>query len=102
ASVEARLKTLPSYRGVLVTHNETSTGVTNDVESLVAMIRRLNPDTLIAVDAVSSLGCVPLEMDPWDIDVVFTGSQKGWMIPPGLMMIASGPRAWEANKKAKL
>src|SRR5712691_9574501 len=102
ATVEARLKALPPYHGVLMTHNETSTGVINDVESLVAMIRRLNPDTLIAVDAVSSLGCVPMEMDPWDIDVVFTGSQKGWMSPPGLMMLAAGPRAWEASKTAKL
>lgn len=102
ATVEARLKTLAPYRGVLMTHNETSTGVMNDVERLAAMIRGLNPDTLIAVDAVSSLGCVPLEMDPWDLDVVFTGSQKGWMTPPGIMMIAAGPRAWEANKSAKL
>src|SRR5205085_7823614 len=65
ATVEARLKTLSPYRGVLMTHNETSTGVMNDVERLTAVIRRLNPDTLIAVDAVSSLGCVRLEMDPW-------------------------------------
>src|SRR5947209_15249586 len=100
--VEAKLKTLKPYRGVLMTHNETSTGVMNDVETLVALVRQLNPDTLIAVDAVSSVGCVPLEMDPWDIDVVFTGSQKGWMTPPGVMMIAAGPRAWEANKTAKL
>ncbi len=85
-----------------MTHNETSTGVTNDIERLAAIIRRLNPDALIAVDAVSSLGCVPLEMDAWDIDVVFTGSQKGWMIPPGMMMIAASQRAWEANKSAKL
>jgi len=101
-AVEARLKTLQPYRGVLMTHNETSTGVMNDVETLAALVRQLNPDALIAVDAVSSLGCVPLEMDAWDIDVVFTGSQKGWMTPPGLMMIAVGPRAWEANKTAKL
>src|SRR6266571_870540 len=99
--VEARLKALKPYRGVLMTHNETSTGVMNDVETLAAVIRRLNPDALIAVDAVSSLGCVPLEMDAWDLDVVFTGSQKGWMSPPGVMMIAPGPRAWEANKSAK-
>ena len=66
------------------------------------MVRQLNPDTLIAVDAVSSLGCVPLEMDAWDIDVVFTGSQKGWMIPPGMMLIAASQRALEANKCAKL
>src|SRR5205085_993463 len=66
------------------------------------LARRLAPDTLIVVDAVSSLGCVPIEMDPWDIDVVFTGSQKGWMTPPGLMMIAASPRAWEASKVARL
>ena len=100
--VEERLKTLSPYRGVLMTHNETSTGVMNDVEQLTAAIRRVNPDTLVAIDAVSSLGCVPLEMDLWDIDVVFTGSQKGWMTPPGVMMLAAGPRAWEANKSARL
>ncbi len=102
AVVEERLTAIAPYRGVLMTHNETSTGVMNDVETLTAVVRRLNPDTLVAVDAVSSLGCVPLEMDQWDIDVVFTGSQKGWMTPPGLMMLAASPRAWEANKTAKL
>ena len=105
AIVEERLKALAAiapYRGVLMTHNETSTGVTNDIETLTTVIRGLNPDTLVAVDAVSSLGCVPLDMDAWDIDVVFTGSQKGWMTPPGLMMLAASPRAWEANQAAKL
>ena len=87
---------------MLVTHNETSTGVTNDIQTLASVIRRHNPDALIAVDAVSSLSCVPLEMDAWDIDVAFTGTQKGFMCPPGLMMIAASPRAWEANKQAKL
>lgn len=100
--VQERLKAIPPYRGVLMTHNETSTGVMNDVETLTKVVRQVNPETLIAVDAVSSLGCVPLEMDLWDIDVVFTGSQKGWMTPPGLMMIAPGPRALEANKTARL
>lgn len=102
AVVEEKLRVSAPYKGVLMTHNETSTGVMNDVETLAALVRRLSPDALILVDAVSSLGCVPLEMDPWDIDVVFTGSQKGWMTPPGLMMIAASPRAWEANKSAKL
>lgn len=100
--VAERLKTAGPYKGVLVTHNETSTGVTNDVEALSRVIRADNPDALIVVDAVSSLGCAPLEMDPWDLDVVFTGSQKGWMTPPGLMMIAIGPRAMEAHKTANL
>ncbi len=102
AVVEARLKDLPPYRAVLMTHNETSTGVTNDVQTLAALVRRYSPDALIVVDAVSSMGCVPLEMDLWGLDVVFTGSQKGWMVPPGIMMIAASPRAWEANKTAKL
>jgi aspartate aminotransferase-like enzyme len=102
AILEGRLQTAAPFKGVLMTHNETSTGVTNDVETLASVIRRSNPDALILVDAVSSLGCVPLEMDSWGIDVVFTGSQKGWMVPPGLMMIAASPRAWEANKSAKL
>lgn len=101
-TVEARLKELPPYAGVLLTHNETSTGVTNDVQGLAALVRRLSPEALIIVDAVSSLSSVPLEMDLWDLDVVFTGSQKGWMVPPGLVMLAASPRAWEAHKKAKL
>src|SRR5579863_4120158 len=102
ATVQARLQTLPPYKGVLITHNETSTGVMNDVQTLAALIRQLSPDALIAIDAVSSLGCVPLEMDAWDLDVIFAGSQKGWMTPPGLMMIAASERAWEAAKTAKL
>jgi len=100
--VEARLKSIAPYKGVLMTHNETSTGVMNDVETLAAVIRRHNPDALIAVDAVSSLSCVPLEMDAWDLDVVITASQKGWMTPPGIMMLGVGPRAWEAYKTATL
>ncbi|MEO7021186.1 MAG: alanine--glyoxylate aminotransferase family protein [Ktedonobacteraceae bacterium] len=100
--VATQLRANAPYKGVLVTHNETSTGVMNDIEALSKVIRQHNPDALIVVDAVSSLGCVPLEMDPWDIDVVLTGSQKGWMVPPGLMMVGVGPRAWEANKTANL
>ncbi|HEY4034951.1 MAG TPA: alanine--glyoxylate aminotransferase family protein [Ktedonobacteraceae bacterium] len=100
--VEARLKEIAPFKGVLMTHNETSTGVTNDIQTLAARVRRLNPEALIVVDAVSSLSSIPLEMDAWDLDVVLTGSQKGWMIPPGMMMIAASPRAWEAHKTAKL
>ncbi|MBO0780918.1 MAG: alanine--glyoxylate aminotransferase family protein [Ktedonobacteraceae bacterium] len=102
AAVEARLSELAPYRGVLITHNETSTGVTNDIRTLATLVRNLSPDALIVVDAVSSLSCIPLDMDSWDLDVVFTGSQKGWMSPPGIMMIAASPRAWEANKTARL
>jgi aspartate aminotransferase-like enzyme len=102
AIVEARLQELEPYRGVLMTHNETSTGVTNDIQTLASIVRRLNPEALVIVDAVSSLSCIPLEMDLWDLDVVLTGSQKGWMVPPGMTMIAASQRAWEAHKSAKL
>jgi aspartate aminotransferase-like enzyme len=101
-TIETRLKELAPYKGVLMTHNETSTGVTNDIQALATLVRRLNPDALTIVDAVSSLSSIPLEMDLWGLDVVFTGSQKGWMTPPGLMMIAASPRAWEAHKTARL
>jgi aspartate aminotransferase-like enzyme len=102
ATVAERLKALPPFKGVLITHNETSTGVTNDIEALTAVLRSQAPEALIVVDAVSSLGSIPLEMDAWDLDVVFTGSQKGWMTPPGMMMIAASPRALRANKTARL
>lgn len=101
-AVAARLDTLPDARGVLLTHNETSTGVTNDVHAIAAAIRARRPDMLIVVDAVSSLGCVDLHMDEWDLDVVFTGSQKGWMVPPGLAMIGVSARAWAATERATL
>src|SRR5579885_1586705 len=101
-AVIAQLDTLPNVRGVLLTHNETSTGVTNDIQALARAIRTQRPDALIIVDAVSSLSCVDLRMDDWELDVVFTGSQKGWMIPPGLALIGVGPRAWKATQQARM
>lgn len=100
--VAERLRGMPDVAGVLVTHNETSTGVTNDLEALAKAVRSVRPDALIIVDAVSSLGCVDLQMDAWDLDVVFTGSQKGWMVPPGLMMIGVSARAWAAAEHARI
>jgi aspartate aminotransferase-like enzyme len=102
ALVQSRLEELAPYRGVLLTHNETSTGVTNEIQRLSAVIRQHTPETLIVVDAVSSIGCMLMEMDAWDLDVVFTASQKGLMCPPGLMMLAAGPRAWDAYAPGRL
>jgi aspartate aminotransferase-like enzyme len=102
AIVGERLRALPGLRGVLLTHNETSTGVTNDLPALTDAIHRAAPGALVVVDAVSSLGCIDLPMDALDLDVVFTGSQKGWRCPPGLMMIAFGPRGLAAADSAKL
>lgn len=91
------------YAAVLLTQNETSSGVTNDVRALCEAIRSAaNPAPLILVDAISGLGAIRLEMDAWGCDVVITSSQKAWMAPPGLAMVAMSPRAWEANGRAKL
>ncbi len=91
-----------SYRAVLLTHNETSTGVMNPIPELAAVIRELAPEALILVDSVSGLGAVPFEMDAWGVDVVVTGSQKAWMAAPGLAMIAASPRAWTAMETATM
>jgi aspartate aminotransferase-like enzyme len=100
--VRERLRAMPDARAVLLTHNETSTGVMNPIPELAAAIRAEAPDTLILVDSVSGLGAVPFEMDAWGVDLVVTGSQKAWMAAPGLAMIAASPRAWTAMESATM
>ena len=90
------------YRAVLLTHNETSTGVMNPIPELAAAIHAAAPDALILVDTVSSLGAVPFDMDAWGCDVVATASQKAWMAAPGLAMVAASARAWAAMETAKM
>ncbi|HET9457320.1 MAG TPA: alanine--glyoxylate aminotransferase family protein [Candidatus Limnocylindrales bacterium] len=102
AAVREALAEQPGYKAVLLTHNETSTGVMNPIPVLAAAVRDVAPETFILVDAVSSLGAVPFEMDAWGVDVVVTGSQKAWMAAPGLAMVAASPRAWEAMESAKM
>ena len=87
-------------KAVLVTHNETSTGLTNDLEAISAVVREYQK--LLIVDAISSLGCIDLPTDKWGCDVVITGSQKGWMAPPGLAMVSVSERAWQAQAQAKM
>jgi aspartate aminotransferase-like enzyme len=100
--VAAELRANPGYRAVLLTHNETSTGVMNPIERLAAAIRDASPETLILVDSVSGLGAVPFEMDAWGVDLVVTGSQKAWMAAPGLAMIAASERGWGATETARM
>ncbi len=99
-AVRKALEADPDIKAVLVTHNETSTGVTNDLESLSRVIKEF--DKLIIVDAISSLGSIKLPVDEWNLDVVVTGSQKGWMVPPGLAMVSLNQAAWKANASAKM
>jgi aspartate aminotransferase-like enzyme len=96
------LRADPGYGAVLLTHNETSTGVMNPIADLAAAIRATSPDTLILVDSVSGLGAVPFLMDEWGVDVVVTGSQKAWMAAPGLAMIAASERGWAATETARM
>ena len=100
--VRAELERDPSYKAVLLTHNETSTGVMNPIAELAMAVRDTAPDALILVDTVSSLGAVPFEMDAWGVDVVVTGSQKAWMAAPGLAMVAASDRAWAAMETARM
>ena len=87
-------------RTVFVTHNETSTGVTNDIAAIAAVVK--GRGKLIAVDSVSGAGCIPLEVDGLKLDVVVTGSQKGWMAPPGLAMVAVSEAGFARAEEAKL
>jgi aspartate aminotransferase-like enzyme len=74
----------------------------NPMAALAAVVRQEQPDALLLVDGVSSLGAVPFAMDEWGCDLVVTGSQKAWMAPPGLAMIAASPRAWDAMERATM
>lgn len=94
--------TANEIKAVLVVHNDTSTGVTSDVEKIGAAMRASGHPALLMVDAVSSLAVTELRHDEWGVDVTMTGSQKGVMLPPGLAMVAASPRALEAHKSAKL
>jgi aspartate aminotransferase-like enzyme len=99
-AVAQRLQADASIKAVLLTHNETSTGVANDVEAIAKVVRQT--PALLIVDAVSSLAALPLPTDEWGVDVVVTASQKALMVPPGLALVSMNGRAWQANKIARM
>ena len=88
-------------KAVILTHSETSTGVLNDIETINGYVKA-HGEALIIVDAVTSLGAVSIPVDELGLDVVASGSQKGYMIPPGLAFVAVGAKAWTAYETAKL
>lgn len=103
ADPETLRKTLKSDAGtkaVLVTHNETSTGITNDLAAISAVVKEF--DLLLIVDGVSSISSINLPVDDWRIDVAVSASQKGWMAPPGLAMVSMSQKAWQAYEKARM
>jgi len=90
------------YRALFITHNETSTGVTNDLGALAAALGDLGDERpLLVVDAISSLGAIDLRTDAWGCDVVVTGSQKALMTPPGLALVSVSSRALAASGQAR-
>ncbi|MBE9104508.1 alanine--glyoxylate aminotransferase family protein [Nostoc cf. edaphicum LEGE 07299] len=93
--------TQKQIKAVIITHSETSTGVLNDLETINRHVKE-HGEALIIVDAVTSLGAFNLPVDAWGLDIVASGSQKGYMIPPGLGFVSVSAKAWEAYKTAKL
>ena len=91
----------PEIKAVLVTHNETNSGVTNDLEA-VARVVKGEFDKLLIVDGISSVCSLPLHTDAWGCDVVASASQKGWMLPPGLAFLSFSDRAWEAHAQSTM
>jgi aspartate aminotransferase-like enzyme len=100
ARVAEALKANRAIKAVLTQHSESSTGVLHDVRGYAAVTR--DTETILIVDAVSSLGIANLEMDAWGLDVVVSGSQKGLMLPPGLGFCALSDKAWAKNKVSRL
>jgi aspartate aminotransferase-like enzyme len=96
--VAAKLEEIGGAKAVYLTHSDTSTGVVADVGEIAARVA--DSGALVVVDAISSLGAVPLETDAWGIDVVVSGSQKALMTPPGLALAAVSPAALDAAARA--
>jgi aspartate aminotransferase-like enzyme len=87
------------YDAVTITHNETSTGVTNDVAALTRVVREATPDALVLVDSVSALGGIPVQFDAWDIDVCLASVQKAIGLPPGITVVAVSEQALVRARK---
>jgi alanine-glyoxylate transaminase/serine-glyoxylate transaminase/serine-pyruvate transaminase len=97
-----RKDTAHEYKGVLVVHNETATGVTSDIAAVRRAIDNAKHPALLYVDGVSSVGSLEFRMDDWGVDLAITGSQKGFMLPAGLGLIAASQKALTRRESAKL
>jgi aspartate aminotransferase-like enzyme len=89
----------PKAKVVLLTHNETSTGLTNPLRALARVAHEAG--RIVVVDGVSSISSIAIETDAWGIDVAVSGSQKGWMAPPGLALVSVSDRAWAQQAQAR-
>ena len=98
--VEAALAQEPATKGVFVQASETSTGAMHDVEAMGRAISKT--DAIFVVDAITGFGTMPLDIDGWGLDVAIGGSQKAFMIPPGLAFMSVSPKAWKLAETATL
>ena len=99
ADLARLLERHPKAGVVLLTHNETSTGVTNPLPQLARAAR--DAGRIVVVDGVSSISSIDIDVDGWGIDVAVSGSQKGWMAPPGIALVSVSERAWAQQAKAR-
>jgi aspartate aminotransferase-like enzyme len=100
SAVAAALAANPGVKGVFVQASESSTGAAHNVRAMGEIIRET--PALFIVDAITGVGTMPLEIDAWGLDFVISGSQKAFMLPPGLALLAISPKAWERMESATL
>jgi len=100
ARVAEALAANPDARGVFIQASETSTGAAHDIRAMGEIIKKT--PAIFIIDAITGLGTMPLDIDNWGLDVLIGGSQKAFMIPPGLGFISVSPKAWELGKNCDL
>jgi len=98
--LETALAADPAVKGVFVQASETSTGAAHDVEAMGRAVAKTG--AIMVVDAITGLGTMPLDIDRWGLDVVIGGSQKAFMIPPGLAFMSISPKAWKLGESGTL
>jgi aspartate aminotransferase-like enzyme len=99
-AVEKALAANPDVKGVFVQASETSTGAAHDVRAMGEAVKKTG--AIFVVDAITGLGTMPLDIDGWGLDIVIGGSQKAFMVPPGIAFLSVSPKAWALMDTAKL
>jgi aspartate aminotransferase-like enzyme len=98
--IESALKAEPATKGVFIQASETSTGAEHDIQTMAGIVKKT--DAIFVVDAITGLGTMPLDIDGWGLDVLIGGSQKAFMIPPGLAFLSVSAKAWKHADTATL
>ncbi|HLX45991.1 MAG TPA: aminotransferase class V-fold PLP-dependent enzyme, partial [Bryobacteraceae bacterium] len=99
-ALEKALAANPDVKGVFVQASETSTGAAHDVRAMGEAVKKTG--AIFVVDAITGLGTMPLDIDGWGLDIVIGGSQKAFMVPPGIAFLSVSPKAWALMDTAKL